>query len=71
MRLLTSLGAVLFCAATAVPAIAAPTASMQAVTATTAASSRLEVAGRKGSKRVGGKNSKGKGGHYVGGRKSK
>jgi hypothetical protein len=28
-----------------------------------------QVAGRKGSKRVGGKNSKGKGGKYVGGRK--
>ncbi|WP_198012820.1 hypothetical protein [Leptospira wolbachii] len=29
----------------------------------------LEAGGRKGSKRVGGKNSKGKGSHYVGGKK--
>ena len=29
----------------------------------------IEAAGRKGSKRVGGRSSSGKGGHYVGGRR--
>lgn len=29
----------------------------------------IEAAGRKGSKRVGGTNSKGKGSHYIGGKK--
>lgn len=39
------------------------------VTTSVAISSSAEAKGRKGSHRVGGKNSKGKGSHYRGGRK--